>query len=275
MDPDLHTIKKRHFNLRNTFLEKALRDWRPRDEREWAQNKWLPYEDDEEPTQQDYKFIFAHDYYAHPEKWEEYVTGNKTTNWDGEEVDETKWRIKDPAARKEYDRISKLIKDFKNWENFRTTRIPPREYDAREKQLWRDGIGKLWLKPQRTGDLHSLSVWFPDNFEHLVNQATVDKKMATDAGFHISLAYEDRLKDGLETELQKFYDDYFDLKDPDDPSRGYHWKEVTFNKRGGNTVSSGSTYQFVDLEDPFVKAMHEIQLKGSKEGDSWAHISLD
>jgi hypothetical protein len=236
---------------------------------------WLPLEGYEVPTQEDYEFRDDHDYYNNPDKWEQHPTGKKKRNADGEEVDVMEWRIKDEKARSDYKKISKLIKDYEGQENFRETRIPPWQYNARINEIWNKGLGTIWLRPQQTGALHSLRVGFPDGFQHLINEAAVNKKEQDPASFHISLAYNDRLHGDLKTELEKFYEDYFELRDPANPSNGYWWKEVTFNKPGGNTVSSGSTYQFEDLDDPFVKAMHEIQLKGSKDGESLAHISLD
>jgi hypothetical protein len=149
------------------------------------------------------------------------------------------------------------------------------EYKSRVDEIWNYGIGKLWLRPQKTGELHSLRVEFPDDFQHLINQEAINKNKQEPSSFHISLAYDNRLKGGLGKELKQFYKDYFELRDPKDPRSGYWWKEYDFIKPGGNTVSGGSTYEFVDFEDQFVRKMHEIQLKGTRDGTTKAHISLD
>jgi hypothetical protein len=67
MEPDLHMIRRKRKTQRDGLSDKAHRDKRPRDVREWEQNTWLPYDDDEAPTQENYDFMFAHDWYKSPE----------------------------------------------------------------------------------------------------------------------------------------------------------------------------------------------------------------
>jgi hypothetical protein len=238
------------------------------------ENRWLSLE--EVPTEADREFLKTNDWNNNASAWEEY----ETEQWkkvDGQWVRKKAWRIKDEALRKQYKEKSDLVDAYDGKENWIQTRIPPKEYYARADELQRRGIPELWLQPQKTGSLHSLQAVFPWGFQHLTNEDGQSRKMWIPGKYHISLAYDDNMTDELQQELHDFYEAHFPKEDGEEEGeeKKYGWLKRSFPNEGDIKVSSGSTYEFRNLDDDFVRTLNRLQMLGVGKKDAWAHISLD
>jgi hypothetical protein len=269
MEPDLREVGKDIKRRREDMFRKGHDiPLKTLEDRELEANEWLPLE--EVPTEADREFVKANDWNNNEATWEEYET-NEWKKVNDEWVRKKDWRIKDEALRKEYKTKSDLVNAYDGKENWRKTRIPPKEYYARVDELQTSGIPQLWLKPQRTGALRSLEAVFPWEFKHLTNEEGQNRKLSIPGKYHISLAYDQNMTDELQTELDEFYEAHF----PKVADGEYGWLERSFPNKDDIKVSSGSTYEFRNLDDPFVRALNRLQMLGVGKKDAWAHISLD
>jgi hypothetical protein len=86
------------------------------------------------------------------------------------------------------------------------------------------------------------------------------------------------MTEDLQHALDDFYETHFpkeDGEDGEDGQKQYGWLERSFPKKGDIKVSSGSTYEFRDMDDDFVRKINLLQMQGTGKSDAWAHISLD
>jgi hypothetical protein len=249
------------FNQAHDIPPKSLED-QELDDNEWK----LPVE----PEQADRDMVEAYNFKTNPDAWEEYET--KDWDWENREFKKD-WRLKDEKKRAEYAERSGRVNAYDGKKNWQETRLLPREYKAREKQIQKDGLPKVWMFPQLTDGLHSIQVLFPTDFQHLTNEEGQRRKMNTKARYHISLGYEpEKGKDdyGFKQALYDFYNAHFPpLEQGENPT--WDWIEKDLGKK--INVSSGSTYELQDEDNDFIKWMNWIARKGTKK--SWAHISLD
>jgi hypothetical protein len=250
MEPDLEDVRNRQKQkLQKVFDEVYVDKPKLLEEQEWDRNEWLL---PAEPSADDREFVRAYDWKNKPDVWEQTDDG---------------WRIKDEDLRNEYEARNKRVSDYDGKVNWKETRIPPRDYYYRKQDIQRHGLGTVWLRPQKTGKLHSLQGVFPCEFQHLTNKEGQKRKMGIDSRYHISLAY-DNMEPELQQDLEQFYEDYF----PYDKYGQREWKEHAF--ADNVHVTGGSTYEFQDIEkDEFARRMNEIQKRAIKKG--WAHLSLD
>jgi hypothetical protein len=260
-------VTKRRRNRYNDMFNQA-HDIQPKtlEEREMDENEWILPE--AVPDEVDRKWDKDYDFKTNKDAWEEY----ETSEWDYKTRQKKKdWRLKDASKRAEYTERSGRVRAYDDKKNWQETRIKPREYEARKREIEdKKGLGVVRMFPQQTGWLHSLQVLFPWDFEHLTNEEGQRRKSWTDARYHISLGYEpEEGKDdsGFKQSLEEFYNAHFPLL----PDGTRDWKEVDLSKK--IHVSSGSTYELQDEDDPFIQWLNWLARKGTDK--SWAHISLD
>ena len=239
------------------------------DDQERRENRWiLP----REPEQKDREWDEMYNFKKNPGAWEQY----ETNEWDYKEGKyKQDWRLKDASKRDEYKERKGRVDAYDGKKNWQETRLLPREYYARKKEIEKDGLPEMWMFPQVTDGLYSIQVMFPETFQHLTNEVGQARKWKEKARYHISMGYEPGWNEdgtpeddkGFKEALYKFYDDYF---------HRIGEEEWDYAERGlGNkiNVSSGATYELQDVDDEFIRRMNDLARWGT--GKYWAHISLD
>ena len=286
MVPDLRNLPERPREKQWHKHFRIIRNLPPETEAEMEirKNKWLV---PPEPSPEDREFVekMTKDYSA----WEEHMKEERRWDYDAHDyvTNQTReWRIRNEADRERYERAKAAIEEYDGKFNWASTRVLPQQYYRRVKHIQDQGVHGLWLRPMNdNNELHALEVALPSHFSRLTNKVGHERKEA-EGKYHISLASK-RVLDAMTEdereqymrELNRFYDHYFHEGRPWDEYWGngrhitgkHEWRKRSFPSRV--TVSSGSTIQFNDMNDPFVRWAYSLQKRGT--GKDTLHMSFD
>ena len=171
------------------------------------------------------------------------------------------WMLKNEREREEYESAEKQVARYENQLHWNKTRIPKQMYYVRKDEIERNGIGRVNLKWQETGNLGSLRVTFPKNFRHLINSASVREKESTPESFHISVYYRDSFEKIKEDFYEFMRNVFFD-----------NWEYEVNYTFWTVRVTQGSTYS-LEGDTPFERHLRRLVQGGT--GKDRPHISLD
>ena len=148
--------------------------------------------------------------------------------------------------------------------HYARTRIPPEEYYKRRFEMNKGGLGFIGVRYERQPDgFHFARVWFPRDFQHLTNDEGQRLKAATNAGYHVSLGYDNTFNNNSAAKeaLYRFISKYGNYKK-------MLVKDVN--------VSSGDTYEIIG-HSPFAKDIRDVtDIALAHKGPGYIpHISLD
>ena len=293
MEPDLEDLAPREREAQWIEAFHRAHDLPPEteQERERRENRWIV---PAEPSTEDREFVQALD--RDHDAWEYY--DKEVTEWDYDAYDwvrrvEQDVRIRDPEIRERYERTAEAIKQYDEKLSWASTRVRPRKYWKRVEELQKNGVRGLWLRPMNDNEeLYALEVLMRPDFPRLTNREGHTRK--TDTGtYHMSLASKtvlDRMteedRNQYMLDLDAFYDKWFGPRGEERyawkpyEQGGDEWRKINRSNRWlqkdflrGVTVSGGSTIQFGDMEDEFVREAYELQRRGT--GKSALHMSHD
>ena len=185
-----------------------------------------------------------------------------------------KEQLRNPVEREFYEYRQKMIDAYDAALEWQTTRLPKREYDERVQEMERHGLGEVILTPQTDSDgwFYYLKVDFPPNFRHLTSPETQQKKLATPAGYHISLTYRRELEqnEAHKAQMNAFLQEHFGMNNGiadigQVPGKRFILPNITVSKSGG-------VYQ-LDGNRPFERELHALTQKGTGK-DGLPHISV-
>ena len=185
-----------------------------------------------------------------------------------------KERLRNEAEREWYEYRQEMIDKYDAAFEWQNTRIPKRQYDERVQELEQHGLGEVMLTPQVGDDgwFYSLKVDFPPGFRHLTSPETQQKKLATPAGYHISLTYRRELEqnEAHKAQMNAFLQEHFGMNNGiadigQVPGKRFILPNITVSKSGG-------VYQ-LDGNRPFERDLHALTQIGTGR-NGLPHISV-